>query len=357
MATDLFSTRTMLQMVQEGFPTNHAWLRDRYFQDRPKFDTKIVEFDLKGKGDRKIAPFVHPRLGGKAVDREGYRTKSYEAPEVAPMTVTTAEDLLNRLPGENPYYQRDPNTRAAEQLARDMVMLDEIITRREEAMCAEALFTGKVTIKGDGYDEVIDFWSDLEEGEKPETTPTTKWDAAGTTAKQIMTELRDIRLKMIQTAAFTPVEVIMGSEVLNAVLDKLTDAALLDMRRVDMGQIDPTQLPQGVTYWGRLKDSGLDLYSYDNWYTDPDTGKLTPFVPADKALLAATGIRTALAYGACGLISEDPDVPRVIAGARVPESWVQHASPAGRILQMKSRPLPIIQQVYGFHVVSPLTED
>lgn len=355
MATDLFSTRTMLQMVQEGFPTNYAWLRDRYFPTRQTFDTKYVEFDLIGKGDRKIAPFVHPRLGGKAVDREGYRTKSYEAPEVAPMMVTTAEDLMKRLPGENPYYQRDPNTRAAEQLARDMVTLDQIITRREEAMCAEALFTGKITIKGDGYDEVIDYWSDLEEGDKPETETTTKWDASGTTAKQIMTDLRDLRLKMIQTGGFTPTEVVLGSEVLNAVLDKLTDAAMLDMRRVDMGQIDPTHLPQGVTYWGRLKDSGLDLYSYDNWYADPTTGTDTPFVPADKALLAAPGARTVVAYGACGLIGGDS--VQIVSGTRIPDSWVQRAAPAGRILQMKCRPLPIIQQVYGFHVVSPLTED
>lgn len=349
---DIFSTKRMLQMIEEGNLSNYAWLRDRYFANHATFDTKTVEFDLVGKGDRKIAPFVNPRVGGQAVDRQGFRTLSYEAPEVSPLTVTTAEDLMNRLPGENPYSTRSPAERAAEQLGKDLAKLDEIITRREEVMCAEALFSGKVTVKGIGYDEVVDYWKELG-AEKPETTLTTKWDASSTTAKQIAKDLRDLRLAMIQSSGFTPTELVMGQKVCNTILDKLLDASMLDMRRVDVGKIDPQQLPQGVTYWGHLKDSGLDLYSYDNWYYDEETDTEVAMVPEDKALLASPNVRTTLAYGGCGLIGAN-DVT-VVRGERIPDSWVQRASPAGRIVQIKSRPLPIIQQVLGFHVVNPLT--
>ena len=259
---------------------------------------------------------------------------------------------MNRMPGENPYSTRSPAERAAEQLGKDLAKLDEIITRREEVMCAEALFSGKVTVKGIGYDEVVDYWKELG-AEKPETTLTTKWDASSTTAKQIAKDLRDLRLNMIQTSGFTPTELVMGQKVCNTILDKLLDAAMLDMRRVDVGQIDPQQLPQGVTYWGRLKDSALDLYSYDNWYYDEETDTEVAMVPEDKALLASPNVRTTLAYGGCGLIGAN-DVT-VVRGERIPDSWVQRASPTGRIVQIKSRPLPIIQQVLGFHVVNPLT--
>lgn len=355
MAIDLFSTRTMLDMVREGSTTNFTWLRDHFFPTRRTFMTKTVEFDVVGKGDRKLAPFVNPRFGGKAVDRDGFRTKAYEAPEIAPLMVTTAEDLMNRMPGETIYSQRSPMQRAAEQLALDLASLDEKISRREEAMCAEALFSGQVKVKGDGYDEVIDYWGDLAEGDKPETTlSANQWNASATTAKQIMADLRALRLKMIQTGGFTPTEMIMGTDVCNAILDKLLDASVLDTRRVDIGQIDPQMLPQGVTYWGRLKDCALDLYSYDNWYVDPETGKDTPMVPANKALLAASGARTMVAYGACGLIGSDS--VQLVAGTRIPDSWTQRTAPAGRVVQLKCRPLPIIQQVYGFHVVNPLTE-
>lgn len=349
---DIFTTRRMLQMITEGNLSNYAWLRDRYFANRITFNSRIVEFDIVGKGDRKIAPFVNPRAGGKAVNRQGFRTVSYEAPEVSPLMITTAEDLMNRMPGENPYSLRSPAERAAEQLGQDLAKLDEIITRREEVMCAEALFTGKITVKGDGYDEVIDYWKELGD-DKPETSLTTKWDASSTTAKQIAKDLRDLRLAMIQSSGFTPTELIMGQKVCNTVLDKLQDAAMLDMRRVDMGAIDPQHLPQGVTYWGRLKDSGLDLYSYDNWYYDEETDAEVPMVPEDKALLASPSVRTVVAYGACGLIGSD--TVSVVEGMRIPDSWVQRAAPAGRIVQIKSRPLPIIQQVLGFHVVNPLT--
>lgn len=352
---DIFSTRTMLQMINEAQNTNFTWLRDRYFANRQTFRTKTVEFDVVGKGDRKIATFVNPKVGGRAVNRDGHRTKTYEAPEVSPLMITTAEDLMKRLPGEDPYSGRSPMARAAELLGQDLAKLDEIISRREEVMCAEALLTGKVTVKGDGYDEVVDYWNDLDTADKPTTTLTTKWDAAATTAKQIMNDLRTLRLKMIQMGGFTPTEFVMGQNVANTILDKLTDAALLDMRRVDMGQIDPQHLPQGVTYWGRLKDSGLDLYSYDNWYTDPDTGEDTPMIDEDLAFLATPGARTVIAYGACGLIGSNS--VSVVEGTRIPDSWVQKSAPAGRVVQIKSRPLPIIQQVYGFHVVDALTKE
>ena len=71
---DIFSTKRMLQMIEEGNLSNYAWLRDRYFANHVTFDTKTVEFDLVGKGDRKIAPFVNPRVGGQAVDRQGRKT-------------------------------------------------------------------------------------------------------------------------------------------------------------------------------------------------------------------------------------------------------------------------------------------
>lgn len=139
MAIDMFTTRTMLAMVEEGQKSNSTWLRDRYFTNRPTFHTQKIDFDIIGRGGRKIAPFVNPKVGGVVLTREGFRTESYEAPEVSPMRVTTAEDMLKRLPGETIYSAKSPTQRAAEILGKDLSDLDDIITRREEVMCAEAL--------------------------------------------------------------------------------------------------------------------------------------------------------------------------------------------------------------------------
>ena len=350
MAVDIFEPRIMTQMIEAGQNTKHTWLRDRYFANRPTFTAKKIDFDVVGRGGRKIAPFVSPLNGGKVIDREGYSTLSYEAPMLAPQRTTTAEDVMKRLPGENLYSGKSPNMRAAEILGRDLAELDEYISRREEAMCSEALFSGKITVKGDGVNEVLNFWAGAEASDKPETTLTTKWDATTATAETITSDLRTIRRTMIKDGGFTPRDLICGTKVIDTILSKLTASKSLDMRRVDMGHIDPQHLPDGVTYWGYLKDSALDIYSYDEWYKS-DNGDVA-MVPADKCLLATPGAKTMLAYGACPVISETNPEIVFVEGSRVPMSWIQRSNPMGRVLQISSRPLPIIQQIHAFHVIN-----
>ena len=351
MAIDLFSTRTMLGMIEEGQKKSNTFFRDRFFRNRPTFDTKKVDVDIVGMHARKLAPFVHPKIGGVAIDREGYRTESYEAPEISLMRVTTAEDLLIRSPGETVYNAKSPNQRAAEQLGKDLSELDDLITRREEVMCREAVIDGQVTVKGDGYDEVVKFWPS-EPADQPQTTLATKWDDDSVTAADIMGDLRTIRRSMVQKAGFVPTDLICGTDVVETLIDKLQSSGVLDNRRVDLGQIDPRMLPNGVTYWGYLKDSALDIYSYDDWYVD-DNGDEVPMMPVKKALLASPNVRTSLAYGAVGLIGDD--TVRLYEGARVPDSWTQKAAPAGRVVQVKSRPLPIVHQIYGFHTINAIS--
>ena len=135
---NMFDTRKMLGAIQEGNLKTKTFLRDRYFANVKTFDTARIDVDIVGKGNRKMAPFVHPKVGGKVMDREGYTTNSYEAPEISPMRVTTAEDMLKRQPGESIYGGKSPEQRAAEQLGSDLAWLDEKIARREEWMCATA---------------------------------------------------------------------------------------------------------------------------------------------------------------------------------------------------------------------------
>jgi hypothetical protein len=348
---DMFDTRTMLGMVTEGNKDATTFLRDRYFKNRRTFSTTKIDIDIVGAGDRKIAPFVNPKIGGVVVDRQGYKTNTYEAPEIAPMRVTTAEELLKRSAGEALYSGKTPEERAAEQLGKDLSDLDDLITRREEAMCAEALFSGSVTIKGEGYDEVINYWG-ANIADQPTTTLGAKWDAEAVNGGDIMSDLRSIRRGMIQKAGITPSEIVCGTDVIDVLVDKLAAAGALDNRRVDLGQINPQMLPNGVTYWGYLKDSALDIYSYDSWYVNAE-GVEVPFVPANKVLLGSPKVATTLAYGLVSLTGEDI---KFFEGARVPDSWVQRVAPAGRIVQLKSRPLPIVHQIHGFHVVDATTQ-
>lgn len=337
---NIFETRTMLGMVKAAEFSPSSFLRDRYFANVLTFDTLKVDVDIVDAAGHKLAPFVNPKIGGKIVESQGYKTHTYEAPEVSPLMVTTAEDLLKRLPGESVYGAMAPEERAARKLGEDLRELDERITRREEAMCAEALFDGRVTVKGDGYDEVINYAI-----EDASATKAVTWSSAGA---DILGDLRKIRREIIQKSGITPTEMVVGSDVIEAMLKNADVRELLDTARLNVGEMKLEDQAQGVTYYGRL--GGLDIYGYDAWYFDDAEGVEKPFVPADKFLMGSPLVKTTMAYGCVALAGDD--ALAFYEERRVPDSWVQRANPSGRVVQIKARPLPIINQPLGFRVVT-----
>ena len=64
MAVDIFDTRIMTQMIEEGHNTKHVWLRDRYFTNRPTFTAKKIDFDVVGRGGRRMTA-ARKLLAGK----------------------------------------------------------------------------------------------------------------------------------------------------------------------------------------------------------------------------------------------------------------------------------------------------
>lgn len=140
----IYDPRTMGKLV-ERMPKVQTFIKSTFFRNVETFDTQKIDVDFK-KGNRQLAPFVHKKIGGVTIDNEGYETNTYEPPLVAPNKITTVDDILKRTPGESLYGGKSPNQRAVEKMQRDFTELDEMITRREEWMCCQALFTGKIPI-------------------------------------------------------------------------------------------------------------------------------------------------------------------------------------------------------------------
>lgn len=343
---NMFETLMMLRMLEESKPAN-TWLKDRYFSNVVPVDTKKVDIDVY-IGKRRIAPFVHPKIGGKTVERIGYDTYSYEPPEVSPDMITTAEDMLKRSAGESIYGAMSPDERAAQQLGNDLAELDDMITRREELMCAEALFSGQVTVIGEGYNEEIQYWSQLQAAEQPYVAlgAGDRWNES---TSDPLRDLREYRRKIMQSSGVTPRDAVLGTDALESLLANEAFRKQLDNRRIDQGIIDPQLLPDGVTYWGYHKDTALDLYTYDEWYIDETDGQEKPIVPLKKVLLGSANARTSMMYGCVVDVDKGS-----FALPRVPVSWTQRKNPAGRIVQVKSKPLPVVHQINGFFVMEVL---
>jgi hypothetical protein len=121
--------------------------------------------------------------------------------------------------------------------------------------------------------------------------------------------------------------------------------------KIDTGVIDPQTMPDGVIYWGRLRDSGIDLWSYDEWYVDT-TEKGSDIegamVDAKRAIMVARQGRFVRHYGAI------KDVTALQPYARFPKSWITE-DPSCRMVMVQSAPLPAphqIDAVYSATVVA-----
>lgn len=344
MAINIYDRRTMLAAVASITSAN-TFLKDTFFPNTKPFFTEAVDVDYK-KGRRKMAPFVSPRIAGKVMERQGFTTKSFKPASIKPMRPITGDDLNGRLMGESVYSSKKPDEYAMELLAEDLLELDTAISRREEWMVAQVLFTGQVHIVGEGVDQVMDY-----EFTNKETLSGT--DLFSNEASDPIATLKRYRLQVLQKSGITPDRVIMASDVVDAFINHPKVQKLMDITRLTLGKIDPTVLENGVTYLGSISSLGLDIYSYDEWYFDEDTQSEKSMVPSGTLMVGSTRVKSTIAYGAVTLADSKTEKLVTYAGERIPDSWIQK-DPAARFLQIHSKPLPIPNEVDSWFVAKVL---
>lgn len=347
MAIDIFETRTMLEAVEQ-MKRPSTFLRDTFFPQAAAVDTETVDIDIV-KGKRRMAPFVSPLAEGKVVENLGFATSTIKPGYIKPKMPTTAGNLLNRMPGETIYSGGSTiEQRAQRKLGEDLSELMNMIDRREEWMAAKALDAGAVSmvIKGESADKtvVVDFL--MESTHKITLTLTDLWnDPESDVLALLASWARIIR----QDSGLSPDTLILGSDAAAAFINRLTsgEQSVLDMRAVDMGEIRPQELPNGVSYLGRIRYPGLyvNVYTYDDWYLDETTGLETPFVPLKKAWLGCSKARNKTQYAVI------QDMEAIEGGQaavpRFPKSWITK-DPAVRWLMVQSASLPSLLQPDAF---------
>lgn len=350
MPFSIYDPRTMGEVVRRNPPVR-TFLKSTFFKKVKTFDTEHVDVDFK-KGSRKLAPFVSRRVGGKIVPNTGYSTKTYTPPYVAPEKVTTIDDILKRAAGESLVDGLSPADRAVRKMSEDFVDLDEMITRREEWMIAQALFTGVIPVIGEGVDEEIDFNFTHTES----LTGTKKWNAKDA---DILGDLKRWR-KIVQIEGFVnPNIAIAADDVADVMINNEKFKSLLDVRRYDLATIKPRELPSGATYIGSISLLNMDIYSYNEWYlddwSDPENPVNRPLVPDGTVALLSTAAEYEMYYGAIAIMKGTDENAKFIttAGVRVPDTYTKR-KPARRFLQLNAAPLPVPQEVDSWFVAKVL---
>ncbi len=340
---DLYTPRTLAEVVKTTPPVR-TFLRDRFFTNVKTFPTKRVDIDIV-KGNRKMAAFIHPMVGGEIVQAEGYETKSYAPPLINPATISTADQLLERLPGEDMYSGKTPADRAAEKLIEEYNQLNDMTTRREEWMAAQVLTTGQLKVKGKGVDEVIDFGLT----NKITLASTKKW---GASAADIWGNLKDWKQQVSRNGFANANMVIMGKAAADAFMADATVAKLLDNRRIEIGAIKPEEMEGGITYYGHLNLPGVDIYGYDEVYLDDETGETKPLIPDNVVLMIPSAASFMRAYGLCTYL-DDAGAWHRAETDRLLRTYVEHR-PDRRFIELQTHPLLIPDKIDSWFAATVL---
>lgn len=336
---DMFETRFMLRMLEQRKPPR-TFLLDLFFNDTETSLSRHVDIDIID-GQRRLAPFVNPRNQGTLVERRGYTTRSFTPPYVKPKMVTEAEDFLNRQPGEHIYMGNVTSGQlAAQRLGRDQAELDDMITRREEWMAAQALDGGVINVVGEGVDAEIDFR--MPANHIVNLSGADLWDDAGDPTA----DLREWRRRTSQRSGLAANRAVIGADVEDALLNNEKFQSQLDVRRFN--QVGEVRMQEMADMGARLVavlSGGFEIWAYDEWYVDPETGDEEPMVPRDKVFVGSTQARATRHYGAIRDVRAMASVPRF------PKSWITE-DPSERWLMLQSAPLVCMHQSGAFLTAS-----
>lgn len=336
---DILSTTMLLDAVQE-MPPLQTFLKDRYFPTGAGdiFSTNSVLVEYKD-GSNTVAPFVVPRKGGVNVTRQGFEVKEFKPTNIAPRRMLTLDDLEKRGFGEALYPGLTPRQRALAITTLDMQELSDMITRREEWMCAEVMQNNALSMtyiadNADSGEEVtLQFYSEAENPAK--YTPAANWSADSTT---ILGDLGAMA-GLLASRGLGASDLIVGTDVAEILINNTMIKELFNITNYSVGNVQPEALPSGASRIMVLNFNGrlISVYCYESEYTDYATGETKPYIDPKNVILTAPGAgRTA--YGAVTQM-EYPGTEFILrTGTRIPKYDVDQKDNM-RLVTITSKPL------------------
>lgn len=335
-----YTTREMMEAIDQTPPVR-TFLQRTFFPGDRTHVTEKVEFDVR-KGKRVMAPFVSPRKGGKVLTRQGYQTNQFTTPKIAPERVLTKDDISVRAMGENVYSQRTPAEREDELLAKDLTDLEESIARRKEWMCRQILFEGKVDVTDP--DEGIDIQIDFGFENIVVLGADEQWSLA---TVDPLVLLRERRKKIVKDSGAAPDIAIFSSDVIEDFINNpyvLKAMNVLNMKNV---VIEPRVVDPALTFYGRIAELDIDIYTYDEWFLSDD-GEEESMIPPGTVLLAHSGGEGQIEYG---LVTQMEDKKFCsYEGKLVPKVWADENDEVKKV-RLTSRPLPRPFDVASWSVI------
>lgn len=329
-----FDTLELLEALHINKPPQTALLS--YYTEKEPTMQETIMIDISNE-QRRMAKFVAPDHEALITEKEKTDARRYGFPLIQERTVTDAIDILNRSIGQNHFERKTPQQRAAEEMGRDMALLQNRIIRRKEWMAAQQLLTGKIPIVGQGYNTEIDM--SMKPEHKVVLTGNDLWsDADSDPIKDIEAWALQIR----KATGRTQLEIICSLGVWQALREHAKVQNLLDNRRIVIGNMinDKPLEENGKRYEGDLV--GYPIYTYQEWYLD-DAGVERQIIPDNMLLMIAKDARAELHYGPV----KDLSFSGYAAEKWFPKTW-REDYPSRDHLVVMTACLPIFHEVDGY---------
>lgn len=268
-------TYKLINAIKKMYPVL-TFLKDRYFPDGQVYYSSKALVETKRKG-RKAAPFVVPVVGGIVMENEGYRAYELDAPYIAPKMPITAKELENKAFGESPESGRTPAQRENEIQAEHMDDLRHSVDRRLEAMCGDILLTGETIMKhfataedaakGTNYTEECLRFYDGEFKNRYQFEKDFKKMSASEKIMEFYKMADELRKRGIRAT-----DLVMTADVSMELLADINFLEFYNKAKVEIGDIKPEELPEGVVCNGRININGvvMTMFTYDEEYEDLD---------------------------------------------------------------------------------------
>lgn len=336
-----YTTREMLEAIELRIPVK-TFLSGTFFPTSHTHVAEIIEVDVK-KGKRRMAPFVAPRVGGKVVKRDGFKTNMFTTPKLAPERVMTIDDITKRGLGENIYSKKTPDERADELLARDILELEETIKSRREWMARQILLEGKIDIQDEeaGIDIQIDFGFTNE----VVLVGTEKWSD---NLSDPIADLKAWRRDIIKKIGVAPDMVLLSTDVVDVFVNHPKIKASMDILNMKNVAVEPRVVDSALTFIGKIAELAMEIYSYDEWFID-DEGTEQPMLPEGTVIVANSSGIGSFEYGSVTQMEEGKFI--TYDAEIIPKQWDDDKNEV-KMLRLTSRPLPVPRDVDSWYVAT-----
>jgi hypothetical protein len=283
------------------------------------------------RGKQKLAPFCSRYSKGIAVAREKEQLSLFSPPFIKPNRMLHADDLLRRNIGGNRNGGNSTN-RDVELLVIDEQELDASISRTENWMCSQVLFSGKVLcLDGDTGKPT----AEIDYGPISKTVLAKFW--SDTTSKPL-DDLKAAQRLVSGACGFTANLIVLGKDAGDAFESNPNVMEAYNKLQIQSGVLAPEFEQFGIVLLGNWR--GIPLYVSEEQYED-NTGAMKYYVPPKEVLVASTGIQGVMAYAGVSQVSDDGHGMQVFAGRRIPLVYWDTSGEDYRRLRLSSRPIPI----------------